>query len=71
MFTWVRPSRRDAVAFLDPSSEKLAPLVEAAADAGAEVYSRVNAGRRRQAADDIAGLITPDLHAAAGVLNVA
>ncbi|GAA3247131.1 tyrosine-type recombinase/integrase [Dactylosporangium siamense] len=34
-------------------------------------YSRANAGRRRQAADDIAGLITPDLDAAVGVLNAA
>ncbi|MEU0563162.1 site-specific integrase [Dactylosporangium sp. NPDC006015] len=34
-------------------------------------YSRVNACRRRQAADDIAGLITPELDAGAGVLNAA
>jgi hypothetical protein len=34
-------------------------------------YSRVNAGRRRQSAEDLAGLIAPDFTPAAEVLSAA
>jgi hypothetical protein len=34
-------------------------------------YSRVNAGRRRQSADDLARLIAPDFTPAAESLNAA